>query len=287
MKYKEVSQREIKEELNRLSKNYHDGGKPEITTLKEHSKYTRNDIRKIFQNWGDALEKLGYNYSREELLTELKKVSEEVNLPLTQEKFSSHSDIPWHKVTNNFDSWVSALREANIEVLPVQERKIGDDELLKSIEETSSNGLVKANEYRKKGKYSIATIQKRFGTWSSAVKKTKCQRTGVPVGEEHWKWDGGWDGYYGKSWNRMRRKARIRDQMRCQICLKGENSLERKPDVHHIKPASNFNVEEEHKEMNSLDNLISLCNKCHHSGIEGKWKDFSPKEFAKKARENI
>lgn len=284
MKYKDVSRHDIEEELQRLSEEYHGGGKPEISTLREHSDYTRNDIKKIFKNWGDAIEKLGHTLTREDILNELQRVSEEVDLPLTQEKFSSHSNIEWYNVTNNFDTWVSALRKADVEVMTVQERSIDDEKLLESIEEIASDGLVKANKYRKEGKYSLATIQRRFGSWSNAVESTSCQRAGVPVGEEHWKWSGGWEGYYGESWNRMRREARKRDQMRCQACMRGENVIGRKPDVHHIKPTKKFDIMDEHEEMNGLDNLISLCSRCHHSGVEGKWQDLSPQDFAEKAR---
>ena len=80
------------------------------------------------------------------------------------------------------------------------------------------------------------------------------------TGENNPSWDGGCVGYYGSNWRPQRIKALERDGYICRKCNKFE--VEKTPSVHHIKPFKEFGIER-YKDANSLENLISLCNKCH------------------------
>lgn len=84
-------------------------------------------------------------------------------------------------------------------------------------------------------------------------------------------WKGGYGHYYGPNWPEQQRKALKRDQYRCQRCLKSENRLPRKPDVHHLKRIGwfkeNLIAPKWYKEGNKLDNLVCFCRSCH-----GKWE---------------
>lgn len=82
-----------------------------------------------------------------------------------------------------------------------------------------------------------------------------------PAGENHPSWEGGYEGYYGKSWNQNRTRAVERDDRQCVICGEGDRI-----EVHHITPFRKFGVENE-AEANKLDNLITLCPDCH-----GRWE---------------
>lgn len=81
-------------------------------------------------------------------------------------------------------------------------------------------------------------------------------------GENNPRWKGGYEPYYGTSWSNAREKARERDNYTCQVCGLTENELGQEVDVHHIIPFFEFGVEN-HKEANSLDNLVCLCRICH------------------------
>lgn len=63
---------------------------------------------------------------------------------------------------------------------------------------------------------------------------------------------------YGPNWKQQRAAARARDHYTCQECGKNENG--KVFDVHHIRPFKDF---DSWQEANRLENLITLCQKCH------------------------
>ena len=73
--------------------------------------------------------------------------------------------------------------------------------------------------------------------------------------------------YYGRNWREQRRKARIRDQSRCQDCGKTPVDSGKNISVHHIRPLRQFVKEYDRPECfergNELANLVCLCDKCH------------------------
>jgi DEAD/DEAH box helicase domain-containing protein len=69
---------------------------------------------------------------------------------------------------------------------------------------------------------------------------------------------------YGANWNKQRELARARDQYTCQVC--GKPETDKAHDVHHITPFRIFlDIEgvPNYQRANQLDNLITLCPKCH------------------------
>ncbi len=75
--------------------------------------------------------------------------------------------------------------------------------------------------------------------------------------------------YYGASWIKQREKARERDGYTCQCCGRTEKQMGKELDVHHISPFRLFGADR-HTEANHIDNLISLCHKCHKGVEHGK-----------------
>ena len=69
---------------------------------------------------------------------------------------------------------------------------------------------------------------------------------------------------YGSTWRKARSRARNRDNYTCQKCGVSEEEyhLNQALDVHHIIPLSEF---ENTTEAHQLDNLVTLCRKCHHT----------------------
>lgn len=61
--------------------------------------------------------------------------------------------------------------------------------------------------------------------------------------------------YRGPNWETQRKLQLMNDSYRCFLC-KSENEL----NVHHIEPFALF---DDYEDANQLENLITLCNKCH------------------------
>lgn len=66
------------------------------------------------------------------------------------------------------------------------------------------------------------------------------------------------DFYHSQAWRTLRRQALERDKHLCQVCLQ-HNELTFADTVHHIKP-----IRQNEAEKLSLNNLISVCRKCHN-----------------------
>ena len=86
-------------------------------------------------------------------------------------------------------------------------------------------------------------------------------------GDDHPRWMGGYDGYYGPRWPEQRLKAVVRDQSRCQVCDATPLELDSPLVVHHIQPMRLYKEEYDGNEVfdraNRLSNLLTLCRHCH------------------------
>jgi len=92
-------------------------------------------------------------------------------------------------------------------------------------------------------------------------------REGI-TGEDHPLWEGG-EINYGPNWEEQRRKARRRDQCRCQDCgMTDPEHLEEfdcRLSVHHITPVRDF-IEDgdlDYEAAHQLENLVTVCRSCH------------------------
>lgn len=74
-------------------------------------------------------------------------------------------------------------------------------------------------------------------------------------------WRGGFEPYYGPNWDQQARRARRRDQHRCQRCGIAESELGKTLHVHHIIPLRDF--QRDFRRANALANLVSFCPSCH------------------------
>lgn len=94
-------------------------------------------------------------------------------------------------------------------------------------------------------------------------------------GEDNHRWSGGYVGGYGYNWKEQRVKALERDSYTCQRCgMKNKEHVQKyngEIHVHHITPKEEFRDKTGQlnaEEANDLENLISLCCKCHAT-LEG------------------
>jgi len=87
------------------------------------------------------------------------------------------------------------------------------------------------------------------------------------AGENAPNWQGGSAHYYGPNWRKQSEAARQRDNYHCQACGQSQVELGRALDVHHITPFKSFQYvpgeNDNYIQANQLDNLVSLCMRCH------------------------
>ena len=65
---------------------------------------------------------------------------------------------------------------------------------------------------------------------------------------------------YNKGWSKARREALDRDSHECQQCGVNASEFDHDLDVHHKKPVREFEIP---SDAHYLENLVSLCRKCH------------------------
>jgi len=102
-----------------------------------------------------------------------------------------------------------------------------------------------------------SAITTRHSSYAEWLSQNRC-------GEMHPNWRGGWEPYYGSDWPRQRKACRERDAHTCRVCgATAEQVGSENIDVHHRIP---FRTSHD----NSLGNLVTLCDTCHHAVEAGR-----------------
>lgn len=137
------------------------------------------------------------------------------------------------------------------------------------------------NEMNEEGYFSPFAYRKHFGSYGDALKAVGCDidsRSRRDVESDYTP-----TVLFGDDWNKQKELSKRRDKFECRVCKRSEGK--RDVHVHHIRPRKEFlKGEYDEDKMNSLQNLICLCRYCH-GRLEGKWKDSSPDEFARRGKE--
>lgn len=171
------------------------------------------------------------------------------------------------EIAERFDVSDSTIRD-NLERYGIEIRSTKESHRLKAPKELRDEDTLR-NLYQEKG-LTNAEIAERVGVTGSTVTMWR-YRHGIPAndppsGSEHYAWKENPESVdYGDNWFHQRIAARERDGNTCQIC--GKEADDRNLDVHHITPVRKYDSPED---ANELDNLITLCRKCHFrwEGIE-------------------
>ncbi len=135
-----------------------------------------------------------------------------------------------------------------------------------------ANGKRGSVQYSKRVKVNCTNCNQRLERKPSIIKQWNfcnqfCMaeyysKTDAFSGPKSGTWKGGDPGYYGLNWRQQRKKARKRDDFKCQDCGITEELYGQELSVHHIIPFRDFNGD--WRNANQLSNLISLCEyPCH------------------------
>ncbi|WP_280985286.1 homing endonuclease associated repeat-containing protein [Halorhabdus utahensis] len=282
-----LSDEDLISDLQKFASEY--GKTPTRREMNQDGPHSERPYIERFGSWNETLDEAGLEInqashdrdepiSREELLFELQRLTDELGRPPTGPEMHDFGAFSHSIYQRKFDTWNNALREAGLDLH--DNKGTPDGELISEIQSLVDElGRVPAaQDMNNKGKYMHSTYQSRFGSWSDAVREAGYEpvwgQSGFPAGEEHPGWKGGHKRYYGPSWSSARRKARERDGYTCQRCgMTDEEHLDEyghKLHVHHIKPFRTF---DDHEDANDLGNLITVCLDCHNR-LEGLPLDF-------------
>lgn len=268
---RELAEEEMIKDIRRLEEKL--GRTPTTRDVHEQGQYGVNSYYRTFGSWNDAIEKAElqpnshYNISKEELIEDIKRTSEEFEKVVTKEEYRKRGEFGPDVCSKKFGSWNKALRKAGYE--PVMEKGIEKDKLISEIirlaEEIGKKPTSKDME--DKGEYSLKAYTTHFGYWNDALEEAGFDPWNydtMPSKTEHWAWKGGREPYYGENWKTQNERCRRRDNYICQECgIHEDEHLEKigtKLHVHHITPRREFEVVEE---SNVLENLVLLCSSCH------------------------
>jgi len=290
------SNEEIIQDIKRVSEEYCDGETPTNKEYRNYGKISASVVCRKFDSWNNAidacdLQKTNQYLTKENYIKDIQKVSENFvdGEPPTYRQYQKHSDHSSNTVNQKFGSWNEALKQSGFDIN--RKSEISDEELIDDIirvfNQHSEGHYPTLGDVDEYGNFSKITYRKHFGGWSEALIASGFENpypSEWPLsGKEHPAWNEDCESQgYGPSWYKQRKKARERDDYSCRFCGKGKEVIGRLPAVHHIRPRYMWTVQEEHEEMNSLDNLVTLC-PSHHGTLEGKFKNSSPKEFIKRA----
>lgn len=115
--------------------------------------------------------------SKEQVKSDLKKVSSEVDGNLTCEVYKKRGRYGYKTAIRRFGSWNKAKKAAGLDssqfqTFPRNPEKISVDEIVEDVERVSRevDGLLSTTEYIEKGRFDIKTVQRNIG-WNKAKRK--------------------------------------------------------------------------------------------------------------------
>lgn len=252
-----ISREELIEEIHTVAE--HTTGAPTREDLHTHGTHAEGPFRREFGSWSEALLEAGYSY-------------DELNRPGTQ--IAKRTTV---------DCTVCGTTETRLESDIAGQRNVfcsrdclhtwrsnqftGDAHPLQNRVEVECKMCGESLQRRP------SVIEMRDHHFCSYACMGKW-RSKYLTGEDSPAWKGGGELYRGGNWIRQRERTLERDEYECVRCgCSEEQHFEeygRQLSVHHIKSVREFyyeagDNEPDYSEMNSLDNLVTLCVACHRT----------------------
>ncbi|SFR97261.1 hypothetical protein SAMN05216559_1819 [Halomicrobium zhouii] len=129
-----------------------------------------------FGCWNDALQEIGLtpnrpgSISKEQLLTELKRVAEDLGKTPTREEFDACSRYSAGTYYGQFKGWNEALKTVGLE--PNRHCNVDKEELIQELNRLNDTlgHAPTITDAAKEGRYGTATFERTFGSWNNALK---------------------------------------------------------------------------------------------------------------------
>jgi hypothetical protein len=216
--------------------------------------------------------------TRNNLLTELRRVADVVDRSPTEEDMLNHGAYAYSTYFRYFESWTRAKELAGIP--SISPNRITDEELLSELKriEKCVHGSPTRRDIDEMGDFPSSTYKYRFGPWNNALRKAE-----LPLNEPS---PNEGTSEYGPDWSAYRKRALDRDNEECRVCGVANSEVNPSLHVQHITPLREFEDESgsiDFEVAHGLDNLISLCPSCHKT-YENRYTSCDPEAFAQSDR---
>ncbi|GAB3411119.1 hypothetical protein GCM10027435_02400 [Haloparvum alkalitolerans] len=173
-----VSKEELLADLTRVAEEL--GHAPTASEMNDEGEYWVSTYRRAFGTWTASLEAAGLESAAsgsrgrpatdDELLAELERVADEHGAPPSFQAMEDYGQYGTRTYVRRFGSWNEAVEAAGFEPAE-QDSKLSEETLIADLhrladelgEQPVSTDVV---EY---GEHSLATYQRHFGSWSTAV----------------------------------------------------------------------------------------------------------------------
>jgi len=230
---------------------------------------------RVFGSFTNGLQTAGLpvhfeaNLDRTHLIEQLQKLGEYLGRTPQYDDLQDYPTYPstWPYVCE-FGSWNEALKEAGFEIN--HRSSVSTDEILSELQSLANElgHTPSVTEWREiDGTPGITTVVRQFGTWINAIDAAGLERRDWS-GENHPRYKGGDNLYYGPNWPEQREAAIQADNEQCRRCglSRDEHAILFNYDfhVHHIRPLRECLDEGlSYKQANDCSNLMTLCAECH------------------------
>lgn len=160
--------RRLEQELDKI---------PSAAEMNELGEYSVPPYYRVFGSWNNALKEAGYEptqisrrWSKEELVTELRRVSEECGGKPSKNDLLEHGGPASETYRSKFGSWNAALKAAGF-TPRTNGQHISTEDLCSALRELADelNRRPKTSDMNQKGPYSAGTYYNRFGSWEGAL----------------------------------------------------------------------------------------------------------------------
>lgn len=167
-----ITKEELLEDLAQVANKIDNS--PTIKEYTEYGEYSSSTIINRFDTWNNALTVVGRgtnrNVSRESLLTDLKRVANQLNKAPTKEEYNQHGKYSSTTIYNEMGAWEDAIVTIGEE--PNHSgTKIDSDDLLDDLRRvhTELEKPPTTKAYRQYGNYHTSTFKRRFGSWTNSL----------------------------------------------------------------------------------------------------------------------